>query len=164
MKRHFLVAVLALGLCSLSFQPKTHAQALGHDYKTGLGVKIGYWGGGALDVKHFMNPTSALEGQFSFSRNWFMVTGLYEFHGDIDGAPGLKWYVGPGAHLGFYNNRHQDHYNSNTTIYAGVDGVLGLDYKFNKAPISLSLDIQPAFSFPNGDFNIWGGLGIRFTL
>jgi hypothetical protein len=47
--------------------------------------------------------------------------------------------------------------------FFGVDGVLGLDYKISGAPIDLSLDIQPEVSIPDGGFDIWGGLGIRFT-
>lgn len=157
MKRRFIQTLIALGIGLFVFQSPVAGQAIGQDYHTGLGVKIGYWGGGALDVKHFLSPSSAIEGQLSFSRHWFMLTGLYEFHGIISGAPGLKWYVGPGAHLGFYN--HHD----NESVFLGLDGVLGLDYKFNKAPINLSLDVQPAIDIPDGSFNIWGGLSIRFT-
>jgi hypothetical protein len=32
----------------------------------------------------------------------------------------------------------------------GIDGVLGLDYKFNGAPINVSIDWQPSFEF--GDY------------
>ena len=30
-------------------------------------------------------------------------TGLYEIHGNLADAAGLKWYIGPGVHIGFYN-------------------------------------------------------------
>ena len=52
-----------------------------------------------------------------------------------------------------------------STRYIGVDGVLGLDYKFNGAPINISLDWQPSFEFGDnrGFVGSWGGLGIRFT-
>ena len=163
MKKHILIGTAAL-LSLFAFQSKTHAQALGHEYKTGIGIKAGYLGSGAIDIKHFLKPTSAIEGLFSFSRDWFMFTGLYEYHGNISGAPGLKWYVGPGAHLGFHSNHYKNHHHDSDEIFGGIDGVLGLDYKFNKAPISISLDVQPALNFPNTTFNVWGGLGIRFTL
>ena len=47
----------------------------------------------------------------------------------------------------------------------GVDGVIGLDYKFRGAPINLSLDWQPSFEFGDnrGFVSSWGGLGIRYT-
>jgi hypothetical protein len=94
--------------------------------------------------------------------------GLYEFHYDIEGAPGLKWYIGPGAHLGFYNDRYYDrrYYNGDGSgSYVGLDGVLGLDYKFDQAPINLSLDWQPSFEFGvnRGFIGSWGGLGVRYT-
>ena len=38
-----------------------------------------------------------------FWNRGFRLTGLYEIHGDFADAQGLKWYVGPGAHIGFYD-------------------------------------------------------------
>ncbi len=139
------------------------AQALGSSYKTALGVKFYP---GSVTLKHFVKPDAALEGIGYFWNRGTRITGLYEFHFDISGAKGLKWYVGPGAHIGIYNTKY---YGGAT--YLGVDGVLGLDYKFNKAPINMSIDWQPSFEFgddskyPNynrfsGD---WGGLAIRYT-
>src|SRR5699024_2170259 len=107
MKKTLLVLTASvLSICA--FTKQSDAQAMCHDYRTGIGVKVGYWGGGALDVKHFMQADRALEGLLSFGSDWFMITGLYEFHGPIIGAPGLKWYAGPGAHLGFWNTGYKD--------------------------------------------------------
>ncbi|HEX5554403.1 MAG TPA: hypothetical protein VFX43_14250 [Chitinophagaceae bacterium] len=161
MKKLFLILSLWT-VCFFAFPSASSAQSLGHDYRTGVGVKIGYWGGGALDIKHFMTPTAALEGLLSFGGDWFTITGLYEFHGPVTGAPGLLWYVGPGAHIGFWNHHYREH-NDVGNAFFGVDGVLGLDYKISGAPIDLSLDIQPEVSIPDGGFGFWGGLGIRFT-
>lgn len=162
MKKLVLIPLMAV-IGFLAIPSQSNAQALGTSYTTGVGVKLGYWGGGALDIKYFMEPTKALEGQLGFGPDWFTITGLYEFHGPIEGAPGLLWYVGPGAHIGFWNTSYRDHHNGTSGAFFGVDGVLGLDYKFNRAPIDLSLDIQPEVSVPDGGFGIWGGLGIRFT-
>ncbi len=162
MKKGFLVLLVSFA-CLFALPSSSDAQSLGQDYRTGVGVKIGYWGGGALDVKHFLKPTAALEGLLGFGSHWFTITGLYEFHGPITGAPGLLWYVGPGAHIGFWNSGYRDDHSDYGSAFFGVDGVLGLDYKFNGAPIDLSLDIQPEISIPDGGFGIWGGLGIRFT-
>jgi hypothetical protein len=98
-----------------------------------------------------------------FWNRGFRITGLYEIHGNFNDAPGLRWYVGPGAHIGFY-----DYYNRNNHIdgtYFGVDGVLGLDYKFNGAPINMSVDWQPSFEFGDyvGFVGSWGGIAIRYT-
>lgn len=161
MKKLIFIPLMA-AICIFSLPSKSNAQALGHSYSTGVGVKLGSWGGGALDVKHFLNPNTALEGLLGFGGDWFTITGLYEFHGPIEGAPGLLWYVGPGAHIGFWNTRYKEDHNYGGAFF-GVDGVLGLDYKINRAPIDLSLDIQPELSIPDGGFGIWGGLGVRFT-
>jgi hypothetical protein len=136
-------------------------------YKTALGVKV--WDGGGISLKHFFNGTNAGELIGYFWRHGFRLTGLFEIHGPISGAPGLKWYIGPGLHIGTYNDNHHhhgdddDHHHSHASV--GIDGVLGLDYKFNSAPINLSLDWQPSFEFADGHgfAGSWGGLGIRYT-
>jgi len=127
-------------------------------YTTAIGLKFGP---GALTVKHFIDDEVALEGIGYFAEHGFRITGLYEFHHDISGAPGLKWYVGPGAHVGIYS------YAGNSFSTFGIDGVLGLDYKFEGAPINLSVDWQPYFEFGsnyyNGFYGDQGGLAIRYT-
>jgi hypothetical protein len=131
---------------------------MGRTYKTALGVKV--WDGAGISFKTFVAQNNALEVIGYFWKRNTRITGLYEIHGNIAGAPGLKWYVGPGVHVGFYDGPKDD---DNT--HAGIDGVLGLDYKINKAPINLSLDWQPSFEFGDnrGFVGSWGGLGIRYT-
>ena len=125
-------------------------------YTTAVGLKFAP---GAITVKHFINDGAAIEGIGYFWNEGFRITGLYEFHHDISGAPGLKWYIGPGAHVGFYNSNY---YGGGTSI--GIDGVLGLDYKFRGAPINLSLDWQPSYEFGSYvGFSGWGGLGVRYA-
>jgi hypothetical protein len=126
-------------------------------YTTALGIKV--WDGAGITLKHFFNPDRAGELIAYFWSHGIRFTGLYEFHFDIPGAEGLKWYVGPGAHVGFYSDKYGD------GGFIGIDGVLGLDYKFNSVPINLSLDWQPSFEFGagRGFVGSWGGLGIRYT-
>ena len=131
----------------------------GQSYTTSAGVKFYP---GAISVKHFLaEDNKALEGLGYFWDRGFRITGLYEIHSDINSVDGLKWYIGPGAHLGFYNTK----FGGGTSI--GVDGVLGLDYKFDDVPINLSLDWQPSFEFGNnygnGFAGNFGGLAIRYT-
>lgn len=158
MKKGFLFVV------SVFFFIATQAQnrsTNSYSYKTALGVKV--WDGGGISLKHFFTGNNAGEFIGYFWSRGVRITGLYEIHGNIGDAAGLKWYIGPGAHIGFYDyfkgNNHID------GVYFGVDGVIGLDYKFKGAPINISLDWQPSFEF--GDFvgfvGSWGGLGIRYT-
>ncbi len=140
------------------FAQKRSSSFSSTSYQTALGVKFYP---GAISIKHFVGGNNALEGLGYFWEKGFRITGLYEIHGNINGAPGLKWYIGPGAHIGFYNNK----YGGASSV--GVDGVLGLDYKINTAPINLSLDWQPSFEFGNkygnGFSGNWGGFAVRYT-
>lgn len=128
------------------------------EYTTAIGIKFYPTG---ITLKHFISPDKkALEFIGFFYNEGVRVTGLYEFHYYFPGVEGLKWYAGPGVHLALYNNKH-DGFTS-----VGIDGVIGLDYKFSNAPINLSLDYQPSLQLTDfyGDrFTSWGGLGIRYT-
>ena len=142
---------------ALFFISAATAQSEGQSYQTALGIK--FLDGAGITLKHFINDRDALEGIGFFWTQGTRITGLYELHYDIAGAPGLKWYVGPGAHVGFYNTKYGN------GSFVGVDGVLGLDYKINRAPLNLSLDWQPSFEFGTGRgfTGSWGGLGVRYT-
>jgi hypothetical protein len=157
--KNILIALLAMVLLA----NKANAQAMGQSYRTALGVKFYP---GAITIKHFTRDDRAIEGLAYFWNYGFRFTGLYEIHGDINGAPGLKWYVGPGAHIGFWNDDWKHKYPGRSDgVAIGVDGVLGLDYKINKAPLNLSLDWQPSFNFIGYSyFSSWGGLAIRYTI
>lgn len=144
----------------LAFTTASHAQsssANSSTYRTALGVKV--WDGGGISLKHFFNDKHAGELIAYFWSRGIRFTGLYEIHGDISDVEGLKWYIGPGAHIGFYNTKYGD------GGFIGIDGVIGLDYKFTGAPINISLDWQPSFEFggDRGFVGSWGGLGIRYT-
>ncbi len=152
----FLVSVIFCG-----FTLTTSAQSEGKDYQTAVGVQ--FWPG-AVTVKHFVGDNQAVEGRLNFWDEGFRLTGLYELHGDIDAAPGLKWYVGPGAHIGWYNDGYyHSHFYNNGALSLGVDGILGLEYKFDGAPIAISADINPYIEFNHFYFDVFGGLGVKYT-
>jgi hypothetical protein len=151
--------LLVLAVILISFT-KGFSQNLntGTTYKTAIGVKVYP---GAITVKHFVKSDAAIEG-IGYFYDGFRFTGLYEFHGNINGADGLKWYIGPGLHTG-YNNSYDNNYKNEPEV--GIDGILGLDYKIKGAPIDISFDWQPSFNiFTNGYFRGYGGLAFRFTL
>ena len=153
-KRFLIVTLVLLAVISTQAQSRSTNS---YTYRTALGVKV--WDGGGITLKHFFNDNNAGELIAYFWSRGARFTGLYEIHGDFSGAPGLKWYIGPGAHIGFYSTKYGD------GSYAGIDGVLGLDYKFRGAPINMSIDWQPSFEFGDGRGFVgsWGGLGIRYT-
>jgi len=141
----------------------TKAQSMGSTYQTAVGIKVYP---GAVTLKHFVQENRALEGLAYFWNYGVRFTGLYEFHGDIPGAEGLKWYAGPGAHIGFWSDRwKKDYPDRQGGVAIGIDGVVGLDYKFNKVPINIFVDWQPSFNFVGYNYFEagWGGTGIRYT-
>jgi hypothetical protein len=141
---------------------KANAQATGSTYKTAVGFKFYPT---AVTIKHFVKSNAAIEGLGYFWSNGFRATGLYEWHGNFTGAPGLKWYVGGGAHIDTWNEKYRDEYSPEGSAAAGLDGVLGLDYKFKGAPINLSLDWQPSVTFIGAHYSTtdWVGVAIRFA-
>lgn len=156
--------LLLITILSITF---TTTNLSAQSYKNGLGLRLGGLTNG-LTVKHFISKTSALEGILSVGRQNFIVTGLYEKHSAIDGSNRFNVLYGVGAHIGFFQNGGSYYYNSNrfytSSTVVGIDGILGFDYKFNGAPINISMDIKPFVDFFNGNFFYFdGGLSLRYT-
>ena len=132
-------------------------------YKNAIGGRLGTANG--ITYKTFMTGDRALDFILNFRSNnnfsTFRFTGLYEIHNDINNAPGLRWYYGPGVTVGSRKYKPTD----DSDLLVSLDGVLGLDYKFDGVPINLALDWKPAIEItPNTEFDAEGfGLSIRFT-
>lgn len=136
-------------------------------YKTGLGLRFGGLTSG-VTLKHFTNSNTALEGILSIGRKNFLITGLYEKHSSTSKNSDLKFLYGFGAHVGFFQDGGSYYYNNNrsytATTVLGIDGILGLDYKFNKAPINISMDLKPFIDFFGGNYVYMdGGISLRYT-
>jgi len=137
-------------------------------YNTAIGVRLGGLTSG-ITLKTFLKSDVALEGILSFGRNSFLVTGLYEQQNSIVSARGLQWFYGAGAHIGFFRNdgsyyafRGDRVYNNMSVV--GLDGIIGLDYKFSGAPINVALDVKPILDFFDGTAVYFDtGLSIRIT-
>jgi hypothetical protein len=138
-------------------------------YKTAIGFRIGGQTNG-LTVRHFTNSKTALEGILSVGHNATLITGLYEKFVPISSASGLNWFYGIGGHIGFfrekgyylYNKKRAVYYDDNSTV-VGIDGIIGLDYKFRNAPINIGIDIKPFMDFYGGASLFGdGALNVRF--
>ncbi|MBS1744569.1 MAG: hypothetical protein JST21_00215 [Bacteroidetes bacterium] len=131
-------------------------------YQKALGVK--FPGGLSLTYKQFISDTHNLEAQFTAWNKGVRVAGLYEFNFySFNDVPELSWFVGGGAHLGFWKSDYQKNYNSQIDV--GVDGIIGLDYAFKKLPLNLSVDWEPAVTLVgNAGFTpVFGGIAVRYT-
>ncbi len=155
MKKILLILVFAMSIPSIS-----NAQ----DYNTGIGLRLGFFSG--VTVKHFVGTNTALEGILSSRWRGFNITGLYEWHHfDAFNADRLNFYYGFGAHLGFWNGDYV-YWGDRADSYMvlGIDGILGLEYNFEDAPINLSVDWKPAINFL-GYTGFWGdggALSVRY--
>jgi hypothetical protein len=149
-----ILLAIAAFLLALAATAQNYNKAIGIKFPVGVGVTY----------KKFITPKAAMEFQALAGKESFTLVGLYEFHFPFTKTEGLSWYVGPGIHAGFYKNEYQKTYSSKMDL--GIDGVLGLDYKFNGLPINVSLDWQPSLSFTgnSGAHSAYGGVAIRYTL
>ncbi|MGB4397856.1 MAG: hypothetical protein WBJ10_00705 [Daejeonella sp.] len=157
MKKLLLICFTACAL--LISQSDVQAQT----YENAIGVRIGSYNG--LNFKTFVNTNKALEFNLAVRSNddfkRFILTGLYEVHNPINGAPGLLWYYGGGGSIGSYKRRDFE-----GDLFLSADGVLGLDYKFDGVPLNLAVDWRPRLELtPDTNFGTGDvGLAIRLTL
>lgn len=157
MKKLLFTIIAGIALFTLS---TSNVKAQG--YKNAIGGRFGTANGISFKTALKSNAMLELIGNFrsNNSYDYFQVTGLYEVYNPINGAEGLNWFYGGGATIGSVKAKGFD-----GDVYLGANGVLGLDYKFNGAPINLSLDwiptlrLTPNTNFYSGDV----GLGVRFT-
>ncbi|MGD9930040.1 MAG: hypothetical protein AB7U05_08465 [Mangrovibacterium sp.] len=129
-------------------------QTKAQDYSTGIGLRGGFFSG--LTIKHFLDSNRAVEGLLSSRWHGLEIAGLYEIHNRAFQTPGLNWYYGVGAHIGFwdgdYSSRFDDH--GNYTVI-GIDGILGIEYNFSEIPINIGLDWKPMLNVI-GHTGFWG--------
>ena len=156
-------------LFSMLFVMAIVNEAKAQNYQSALGLRLAF--PLAASYKFFISEPAAIElylGIRSYSIGYtFLNPGaMYQYHFPINGVDGLNWYVGGGASLYLYN--FKDNYCSDCDGLAfGLNGALGLDYKFANAPINLSVDWLPTIVIA-GNFSGFGGsygaLAARYTL
>lgn len=141
-----------------------HAQ---RDYRTGIGARLSPSSG--LTVKSFISDASAIEGIISFRWQGFIANGLYETHRDAFKNNNFNFYYGFGGHFGVWDNdwKHHPWYDDgNDFVALGADGIIGVEYTFEKVPFNIALDWKPMFNIIENT-DLWVddvGLSIRFIL
>lgn len=146
--------------------------AFSQEYSRAIGLRLG-WDYG-VSYKHFLNQKAAIEaiGTFrtfgigGFRWSYLRLAGVYLVHNPFPDVPGLQWYYGGGATFLTYGGDYGDYYPDDASIGLGIVGAIGLDYKFENAPISLTIDWMPSFvfgSYYRGFGGELGGLGARYT-
>lgn len=149
-----ILAIIAALIVSVS--------AFSQNYQNAVGLKIGY--DVALNYKTFVSSSNALDLGVNLSGLWnksgisILANGFYTWQNQLGGVNGLSWYVGPGAYIGVYMG-------DTLALSASINAIIGIEYKFDSAPISLSLDWTPGLRLTQGlGFSGYGGgLGIKYT-
>ena len=121
-----------------------------------IGVRWGEVTGGnvAIDAVFSMGQFSRTHADVSFGNNIVGIDLLWDFLYKPLSGEAFRWYAGAGPFAGFGD-----------VFILGVVGELGLEYKFNNVPISISGDWRPSFQLiDNTNFDAGGfGLNVRYV-
>lgn len=156
-----------------------------------FGIGSAYYVDGRFDYNNYFLDDWYAKRNFSYSEiefrdyrqsSAFILHARMLFHKKLDNiagesVSGLNWYYGLGAQLRtrslIYNYRYKTDPNANwtyastgkiTDIDLGGEGILGLEYTFADAPISLFLDINLFVEIADDPFAMWfqSGIGGRY--
>ncbi len=121
-----------------------------------IGIRFGQVVGGnvALDAVFRTGEFNRVHADVSFGSG-VGVEALWDFTFRPLGGEAFYWYAGVGPSLLI-----------DDPFYFGLSGELGLEYRFNQAPIAIGMDWRPTFwLIETTDFVADGfGLNIRFVL
>lgn len=137
------------------------------NYQTGIGARFGGLASG-LTVKQFVSNTSAPDGIPGIGHKTLAVTGSCEMPVPVDESRLCKFYYGAYRHLGFFQNGgncfYNDHRQYTISTFAGVDGIVGMEYTFKDSPVDIGPDFKPFIDFFNGSTVYFdGGISMRYS-
>lgn len=140
---------------------------IAQSYEHSAGVRLGHTSG--LTYKKFLVEEQAIELLLSGRNEGVQLTVNYIKHNQMEFAFDQNFYVyyGVGAHIGMerFDNLEktivpQPDGSLGTFVFEdqnyfamGIDGILGLEYRWLSVPVTLSFDIKPYFNF----------IGMRYT-
>ena len=165
----FILALVIKTEAQNNVPAKTNTKA----YKNAIGLRAGETSG--ITFKHYLNHENAFEGIVSIWPYSIGITGLYEKLVPTE-TKGLSFYYGAGAHLNagnYYSRRiyyhrgdRYDFIERRNNFALGVDGIIGIEYKFNPIPFAISLDLKPFIETTSYRYTylaIDPGIGLKYT-
>ena len=157
MRKRLFSALIVVFLLVAAANVSAQSAANSSDYRNAIGLGIDFGNGSTLvgpSYKHFFTENNVGKFEVLFGDNFTVLQGFYEYHKEIENAPGLRWFAGIGAGAGIAEH--------NSSFLLRPEG--GLDYKIDAVPLSFSFDWRPTFFIgDNSDFEAARfGLGIRF--
>ncbi len=159
MKKRSVGLLFAFLMVAGASHVNAQKSSTGSSYNNAIGLGIDFGDGITLvgpSFKHFFTENTVGSAEVLFGDDLVGIFAYYQYHKDIDGADGLKWFAGGGP--GFLIS-------DDNSAFA-LRPMAGLDYKIGGAPISLSFDWRPLLGFYSGDTDFEParfGLGFRFT-
>jgi hypothetical protein len=124
------------------------SQVKSQDYKTGIGLRLGYSPG--VTVKHFILERLALEAMFTTRPSFISIntpgatlTVLAEYHFYFKEIDNFSFFVGGGLHSGFW----QEQGASSGYALLGIDAIVGIEYLFPELPLAVQVDLKPNIDF-----------------
>ena len=162
-------AVLLLLASSITTNAQNYKMSVGARLGSPISASFKLFVSDANAVEVFANyrsdKVSTIYGNYGWS--WFGVGASYQMHADLDIMDGLQWYYGAGVSALYYDYGDSGYYDNYDNISFGLQGNLGLDYKFANAPVNLSLDWVPTYyinGFINGFGAGYGALSVRYVI
>ncbi len=131
-------------------------------YRTAAGIRIGNSSG--ITGKMGLGGKLALEGALTTRWDGVNLTVLAEVANPIADTQGLGWYLGGGAHVGYWDDPEDPE--KNNRFFIGVDGIVGMEYTFSDIPLNLSLDWKPMFNILSSTYFAWDefALSVRYVI
>ena len=132
------------------------------NYVQAVGLRGGVYSG--INYKNFVTNSMAIEGIFLKPWKAVELIGLVEYHNYLSRSNHLLWYYGFGGHIGFYDALYTLH-SRGTYLVLGVDGILGLEYEFDRIPLAIGVDWKPNFNLVgiSGFSGDGGAFSLRYT-
>ena len=124
-------------------------QIAAQEYDSGIGIRAGLNPGVTGKIffaRHSVFKTmGALEGIAAIRFKGLAVTTLYEFHTEIFDTEGFYLFFGGGIHVAYWNNNEVfwETENQEMQTYAGLDGIIGLEYVIRDIPLTIGMDWKP---------------------
>ena len=122
-----------------------------------IGIRFGDNIGGnvAIDGVFALGEFSRIHADVSFGHGGLGIEALWDFvHSPLGTAKGLTWYAGVGPFLWI-----------DDPFWMGVSGEIGLEYKFDGAPIVIGIDWRPSISIIE-ETDFWAdkfGFNVRYV-
>ncbi len=135
---------------------------IAQDHKNAIGIRAGLPFG--ISYIRYLDNHSSLEAIAGTRWKGLSTSFKYEYNMETNIYPGLYWYFGGGAALGYYNNKSPWVDVPEYQLVFGLEAIAGINYWFQEAPISIGFDWTPLFNmigYADFDF-LQFGISVRY--